>query len=233
MLILIIGSKLKGHTLTNNDILRRLRYTFNFNDRKMVAIFALVEVNVTVEQVGHWLKKEDEQGFTNCPDVQLAHFLNGLIIEKRGRKDGPLPVAEKRLNNNLILTKLKIALNLKAEEIVELLASVDMRIGKSELSAFFRKSDHKHFRECKDQFLRNFLQAIQNKFRKDAPAKTQHKANTNPVDKTKATAKKSAQAKTKPAKKEKQVYINPNAKPTEKAESKRKVLKLKPEDIWK
>ena len=219
--------------MTNNDILRRLRYTFNFNDRKMIAIFALVEVNVTVEQVAHWLKKDDEQGFTNCPDVQLAHFLNGLIIEKRGRKDGPLPVAEKRLNNNLILTKLKIALNLKAEEIVELLASVDMRIGKSELSAFFRKPEHKHFRECKDQFLRNFLQAIQNKYRKGSPTKGLVKGSPKPVDKTKATVKKTAQAKIKPAKKEKQIYVNPNAKSAEKSESKRKVLKLKPEDIWK
>ena len=202
----------------------------------MVAIFVLVDTRVTVDQISSWLKKEEDQGFSNCHDIQLAQFLNGLIIEKRGRKDGPLPTAEKRLNNNLILTKLKIALNLKAEEIVELLASVDTRIGKAELSAFFRKPDHKHFRECKDQFLRNFLQAVQLSYRKDAPSKTKPaSANLSNARPPSTNPKQAANkpAKNKPVKKEKQVYVNPNAAPAEKKQSSRKVLKLKPEDIWK
>ena len=88
--------------MTNNDILRRIRYIFNYNDNKMIAIFALANYQATREQVSDWLKKEDDPAYKNCPDTQLAIFLNGLINEKRGKKEGPEPVPEKKLNNNII-----------------------------------------------------------------------------------------------------------------------------------
>ena len=65
----------------------------------------------------------------------------------------------------MIFMKLKIALNLKAEDVLEVLALADLRISKHELSAFFRKPDNKHYRECKDQILRNFLKGLQLKYR--------------------------------------------------------------------
>jgi len=151
--------------MTNNDVLRRLRYTFDFNDPKMVSIFASADTEVTRDQVSHWLKKEDDPDYKNCGDAYLAAFLNGLINEKRGKKEGLQPKAEKRINNNLIFLKLKIALNLKAEDVLAILALVDFRMSKHELSAFFRRPDHKHFRECKDQVLRNFLHGVQLKYR--------------------------------------------------------------------
>jgi hypothetical protein len=61
--------------------------------------------------------------------------------------------------------KLKIALNLKAELVLEILASANFKLGMHVLSAFFRKPGHKHFRECKDQVLRNFLQGLAVKHR--------------------------------------------------------------------
>ena len=155
--------------MTNNDILRRLRYTFDFNDNKMMAIFALAGMSVTREVYSDWLKKEDDPAFKACNDVQLATFLNGLIVERRGKQEGPQPVAEQKLNNNIIFRKLKIALDLKAEDILEILEQNDVHISKHELSAFFRKPEHKHFRPCKDQILRNFLQGIQIKFRGNKP----------------------------------------------------------------
>jgi uncharacterized protein YehS (DUF1456 family) len=155
--------------VTNNDLLRRLRYTFNFNDKRMIAIFALADCEVTREQVSDWLKKDDDPAYENCPDQQLATFLNGLIVHKRGRRDGLQPVAEKKLNNNIILRKLKIAMNLQAEEILEILQLAGFRMSKHELSAFFRKADHKHYRVCKDQILRNFIHGLQIKLR---PAET-------------------------------------------------------------
>ena len=87
------------------------------------------------------------------------------ITEKRGKKEGLQPKPEKRLNNNVIFLKLKIALNLKAEDVLAILALADFRMSKHELSAFFRRPDHKHFRECKDQVLRNFLHGVQLKYR--------------------------------------------------------------------
>lgn len=147
--------------MKNNDILRRVRYIFDFNDNKMIALFALADCEVTREQVNGWLKKDDDPGYKSCSDVLLATFLNGLIVEKRGRRDGEQPVPEKKLTNNIIFNKLKIALNLKGEDVLRILALADFRLGKHELSALFRKVDHKHYRECKDQILRNFLQGLQ------------------------------------------------------------------------
>ena len=153
--------------MTNNDILRRIRYIFDFNDSKMIALFGLAGHQVTREQISDWLKKEDDPAFKKCLDIQLAIFLNGLIIDKRGKKEGPQPKPEKHLTNNIIFMKLKIALNLKAEDILEILALADVRISKHELSAFFRKPGHKHYRDCQYQMLRNFLKGVQLKYRRE------------------------------------------------------------------
>lgn len=151
--------------MTNNDVLRRIRYTFNFDDTKMIAIFGLAGLEVTRAEVSDWLKKDDDPDYKSCNDVTLATFLNGLIIEKRGKKDGPQPVPETSLNNNIIFRKLKIALNLQAEEVLALIKQADFSMSKHELSAFFRKPDHKHYRKCKDQVLRYFMKGVQLKYR--------------------------------------------------------------------
>lgn len=151
--------------MTNNDILRRIRYTFDFNDSKMIAIFALGDLPVSREQISAWLKKDDDPTFEACNDAQLAIFLNGLINDRRGKKEGAQPEPEQRLTNNIIFRKLKIALNLQADDILEILDLADVHISRHELSAFFRKQGHKHYRVCKDQILRNFLNGIQIKYR--------------------------------------------------------------------
>ena len=137
----------------------------------MIDIFAHAEMPVTRSQVSDWLKKEDDPDRQACNDKNLASFLNGLIIELRGKKDGAIPKAETTLNNNIIFTKLKIALNLKAEDILEIMEIAEFVISKHELSALFRRPGHKHYRECKDQFLRNFLRGIQQVQRPDTVTK--------------------------------------------------------------
>lgn len=151
--------------MTNNDVLRRIRYVLDLNDSKMMAIFALAELDVTRGQISNWLKKDDDPDYINCSDVQIATFLNGLINERRGKREGEQPQPEKKINNNIIFRKLKIAFDLKDEDILEILLLADLRISKHELSAFFRRADHKHFRQCKDQILRNFLQGLQLMYR--------------------------------------------------------------------
>jgi uncharacterized protein YehS (DUF1456 family) len=151
--------------MNNNDILRRIRYVFDFGDSKMIAIFGKADHEVTREQVSDWLKKDDAPAYQECSDTQLAIFLDGLINDKRGKREGAQPDPEARLNNNIIFMKLKIALNLKAEDVLEILELAEFRLSKHELSAFFRKPGHKHYRECKDQILRNFLQGMQLKYR--------------------------------------------------------------------
>ena len=153
--------------MTNNDVLRRLRYSFDFSDSKMIAIYSLADLQVTRAQISDWLKKDDDPAYQECSDTQLAIFLNGLINDKRGKKEGAQPELEQQLTNNIILRKLKIALDLKAEDILKILELANMRMSKHELSAFFRKREHKHYRECKDQVLRNFLKGVQLKYHPD------------------------------------------------------------------
>ena len=151
--------------MNKNDVLRRIRYSFDFDDSKMVAVFGLGGLEVTRAEISDWLKKDDDPDFKKLGDRQLATFLNGFIVDKRGKKDGPEPKPEPQLSNNIIFRKLRIALNLQADDVLSLVNQADFRISKHELSAFFRKPGHKHYRECKDQVLRNFLKGIQLKYR--------------------------------------------------------------------
>lgn len=150
--------------MTNNDILRRLRYTFNFSDVTMSELFALGDKPAKRAEINAWLKKEEDPEYLFIPDKYLAAFLNGFITHKRGKREGEQPAPEVELSNNNIFRKLKIALNLKDEDIITILESVDMKVSKHELSAFFRNPSQKQYRPCKDQILRNFLHGLQLKY---------------------------------------------------------------------
>lgn len=151
--------------MTNNDILRSLRYSFDYNDAKMITIFGLADQKVTRWEVTQWLKKEEDKDYKSFHDIDLSSFLNGLINEKRGKKEGPQPKPEKTLNNNIIFRKLKIALDLKSDDVLDIMKLAGLSFSGHELTAFFRKPDHKNFRKCKDQVLRNFLKGVQVKYR--------------------------------------------------------------------
>lgn len=155
--------------MDNNSIFRQLRYIFKLQEQDILKIYELVETEVTKKQITDWLRKEDDPELVALYDKDFAAFLNGFIILKRGKKDGEIPKAESSLSNNLILRKLKIALELKSEDILSILQKADFKFGKSELAALFRSADHKHFRKCKDQILRNFLFGLKRKYRPEPP----------------------------------------------------------------
>lgn len=157
--------------MNNNDVLRSIRYTFKLNDTKMIELFAIAGKEVTRAEICDWLKKDDDPAFQSIYDQPLAYFLNGFIIEKRGKKDGELPIAEKKINNNIVFRKLKIALNLRDEDIVEILSLASFRVSKHEISALFRNPQQEQYRPCKDQLLRNFLQGLQRKYNPSTPDK--------------------------------------------------------------
>ena len=138
---------------------------FKFTDLKMIDIFKQCEYEVSISDVTLWLKKEEDPLQVEISDLELATFLNGLIIEKRGKREGPQPETEVRLSNNMILRKMKIACDLKADDILDMCNAINKTIGKHELSAFFRKPDHRSYRPCMDQYLRNFFNALQLKLR--------------------------------------------------------------------
>jgi uncharacterized protein YehS (DUF1456 family) len=151
--------------MQQNDILRRLRYTFDLSDSEVIAIFRLGGLETNRDKISRWLRKDDDEGFQALKDIESAMFLNGFIIHKRGVKDGERPAPEEILTNNLVLRKLKIALNMKDGDVLEMMETDEFKVSKPELSAFFRNKDHKHYRECKDQYLRYFLSGVQKKFR--------------------------------------------------------------------
>ena len=82
--------------------MRRIRYTFDFDDSKMIDIFAAADFDATREQISDLLKKEEDPAYKECSDTVLAIFLNGLINDKRGRKEGEQPEPENKLTNNII-----------------------------------------------------------------------------------------------------------------------------------
>ena len=151
--------------MQNNDIIRRLRYSFDLTDDNMMKVFKLGGADYTRAQISDWLKKEDVEGYVKITDFQLAAFLNGFIVLKRGAKDGEQVLPEKKLTNNIVLRKIKIALNLKDEDMLAILDSAEYPISKHELSAFFRKPDNEKYKECKDQIMRYFLNGLQKKYK--------------------------------------------------------------------
>ena len=64
------------------------------------------------------------------------------------------------MSNNDVLKKLRVALHLRDEDIIQILKLVDFNITRSELSAVFRKDDHPNYKPCGDQLLRNFLNGL-------------------------------------------------------------------------
>lgn len=159
--------------MTNNDILRRIRYVFDFNDTQMMAMFAMGGYDASRAQISDWLKKIDEPTYQDLADVELSIFLNGLIIDKRGKKEGDSSIPERQLTNNIVLRKLKIALTLQDGDMLDLLGLAGMKVSKHELSAFFRNPTQPQYRPCEDQLLRNFLRGLQMKYRGKADAEGQ------------------------------------------------------------
>ncbi|WP_445945986.1 YehS family protein [Shewanella sp.] len=152
--------------MINNDILRRVRFVFEYSNAKMITIFAKAKVEISTEQIIALLKKEEEEGYQACNDTLMCQFLDGLIIENRGLKPGAeIPTPLKQLTNNLIFKKLRVALELREEDIIAALASADFAMSKSELGALFRSPDHKNYKACGDQVLRNFIKGLSIKHR--------------------------------------------------------------------
>ncbi|AGK66316.1 hypothetical protein TY21A_03560 [Salmonella enterica subsp. enterica serovar Typhi str. Ty21a] len=147
--------------MLSNDILRSVRYILKANNTDLVRILALGNVDATPEQIAIWLRKEEEEGFQRCPDIVLSSFLNGLIYEKRGKDEAaPALTAERRINNNIVLKKLRIAFSLKTDDILAILTGQLFRVSMPEITAMMRAPDHKNFRECGDQFMRYFLRGL-------------------------------------------------------------------------
>lgn len=153
----------------NNYCLRRLRYALNLNDKEVLGIFALASYKLTPSELKSYLAKEEDKGYVELPDYILVIFLDGLIIKLRGTREGETPLSQServeqskkvKLNNNMLLNKIKIAFSLNSDDLIKMLALADFRVSKGEMSAFFRKPEHRNYRECGNQLIRNLLTGV-------------------------------------------------------------------------
>ncbi|MCK8073247.1 DUF1456 family protein [Vibrio sp. 1CM23M] len=147
--------------MTNNEILRRIQHALNLKNAQIIKAIEQADVTVAHDQVINWLKDDNDKSCSKMKDKELAVFLNGFINLKRGKKEGEQPKPEVALTNNMIFMKLRIALNMKAEDVLDVLEVVGISLSKYEIGAYFRKPENKNYKVCEDQLLCDFLNGVQ------------------------------------------------------------------------
>ncbi|MEZ9655273.1 DUF1456 family protein [Vibrio splendidus] len=147
--------------MTNNEILRRIQHALNLKNAQIIKAIEQTDVTVAHDQVINWLKDDNDKSCSKMKDKELAVFLNGFINLKRGKKEGEQPKPEVALTNNMIFMKLRIALNMKAEDVLDILEVVGISLSKYEIGAYFRKPENKNYKVCEDQLLCDFLNGVQ------------------------------------------------------------------------
>ena len=147
--------------MITNDVLRRLRFAVRMNDAAMLEMLQLAGVTISREVLQSYFLKDDEPGYVVCPKATLAALLDGMILKYRGpRDDARRPPEPAELDNNMVLKKIRIALQLKEDDMIAIMKKADIDLSRNELSALFRKKGQKNYMECMDQFLRNFLSGL-------------------------------------------------------------------------
>lgn len=167
--------------MDNNDILIRVRYALDIKNQDMMEIFKLGGYEFSKEEILKILTKskdelddtEENDDQIKCNNKMLEAFLNGLITFKRGKQDvkpgqptPPESSVQKSDNvNNMLLKKMKVALQLTTEEMLDILDDGGIAVSKGELGAILRKPGHRNYKECGDNFARKFLKGLTIKYR--------------------------------------------------------------------
>jgi uncharacterized protein YehS (DUF1456 family) len=147
--------------MINNDVLRSVRFMLNVEDATIAEIIALGGLEVPLADVVAFLKKDDDPAYRECSNRVMAHFLDGLIVRRRGRDESqPRRPVETAVSNNTVLKKLRVAFELKEDDMLAIMHGAGFPVSRPELSALFRNPSHTNFRACGDQFLRNFLKSL-------------------------------------------------------------------------
>lgn len=146
--------------MTNNDVIRSFRFAMELDPQALAAFFAEGGEQVSLRRLASYLKADDEPGFEELPDATFACFLEGVVTAHRGRREASEPRAPVRITNNSILRALRIAYELRDSDIGALMSEAGIEVSKTELSALFRREDHRNYQPCGDQFLRTFLRGL-------------------------------------------------------------------------
>ena len=147
--------------MNTNDILYKIQKALNLSQKEILEAYALESHEMSEEHLDTLLKKRQDKTFQHCSYEELGLFLDGLVTLKRG----PSPTRSNEdeaveLTNNLILKKLRIALELKEAETEIIFGLGEVALTKQELKSLFRKESHKNFKACPDALLMAFLDGL-------------------------------------------------------------------------
>jgi len=147
--------------ISTNEILYRIKKALNLTNEEMMEAYKLEGYPMESVRLDSLLKRRQDKNFQLCSYEELGVFLDGLVTLKRGpspkKKDEEESV---ELTNNLILKKLRIALQLKESETEIIFGLADVELSKQQLASLFRKEDHKNFKKCSDELLMAFLEGL-------------------------------------------------------------------------
>ena len=147
--------------MNTNDILFRIKTALSLDNEVMIEAYSLAGYEMKPDRLNQLLKRRQDDGFALCSYEELGRFLDGLVVLKRGpspKKTYDDEVIE--LTNNLILKKLRIALELKEPETEIIFGLGEVQLSKQQLASLFRKEGHKNFRVCSDELLKAFLSGL-------------------------------------------------------------------------
>ena len=147
--------------ISTNEILYRIQKALNLTTEDMIEAYNLEDYKMEASHLKSLLKRRQEDGFMLCSYEELGIFLDGLVTLKRGpspKKTSNDEIVE--LTNNLILKKLRIALELKEAETEIIFSLAEVELSKQQLASLFRKEGHKNFKECSDELLMAFLEGL-------------------------------------------------------------------------
>ena len=147
--------------MITNDIIFKIKTALKLSNSNILKAYELAEFTMSESELDSILKKEQDEGFKPCGYEELGAFLDGLVILKRGpspKKQDASKVVE--LTNNLILKKLRIALELKEADTEIIFSLGEAELSKQQLSSLFRKDSHKNFKLCSDELLIAFLDGL-------------------------------------------------------------------------
>lgn len=146
--------------MTNNYVLSSIMNSLKLDKVDVLKSYKLVDKKITQDDVDDILREPSDEKFILLSDEGFELFLNGFIAYKRGPSDKKAKKQKIYFSNNIILKKLKIALDLKDEDIIAIFKNDGLEITKSQLTAYFRRDGHINYRKCSDSLLKRFINGL-------------------------------------------------------------------------
>ena len=148
--------------MNRNRLILRLRNLLRMSEEDVQRAFELGGSALSPTEIQSLFELEPDSSLT-CTDEHLGQFLDGLILVRRGPRPGGAKASAESdapLTNNTVLKKLRIALELKEDNLLEIFERAGVTLKRHEAGSLFRKESHRNFRPCTDELLGSFLTGL-------------------------------------------------------------------------